>query len=258
MNSHFDFTIKKFTEILDMFLHTGYTFQSLEDYIKRPVEKVVILRHDVDSAPLHSLQTARLENSKGIKATYYFRIVSQSNDPAVIKKIAALGHEIGYHYEDLALSEGIRENAIVSFKENLEYFRTYYPVKTICMHGSPLSKWDNRTLWEAYSYRDYGIIAEPYFDLDYSNLLYLTDSGRKWNGDKSSVRDKVFQENFLVLKGKLKKSDDIISTATANELPQQMMITVHPQRWSDDLFTWMWEYGTQTIKNSIKRLVFVP
>ena len=35
------------------------------------------------------------------------------------------------------------------------------------------------------------------------------------------------------------------------------MITIHPQRWSDDLFIWMWEYGTQTVKNGIKRLIFV-
>ena len=33
------------------------------------------------------------------------------------------------------------------------------------MHGSPLSKWDNWDLWEKFDYRDYGIIAEPYFDL---------------------------------------------------------------------------------------------
>ena len=87
-----------------------------------------------------------------------------------------------------------------SFESNLDYFRTFYPVKTICMHGSPASKWDNRDLWNNYSYRDFGIIAEPYFDLDFTNVLYLTDTGRKWNGERSSVRDKVFQENFAGLK----------------------------------------------------------
>jgi hypothetical protein len=125
------------------------------------------------------------------------------------------------------------------------------------MHGSPASKWDNRDLWNNYSYRDFGIIAEPYFDLDFTNVLYLTDTGRKWNGERSSVRDKVFQENFAGLKECLKNSDNILAAASASKLPEQLMITIHPQRWSDDLFIWMWEYGTQKVKNGIKRLIFM-
>ena len=38
---------------------------------------------------------------------------------------------------------------------------------------------------------DYGIIAEPYFDLDFDEVFYLTDTGRRWDGDDVSVRDKV-------------------------------------------------------------------
>ncbi len=59
------------------------------------------------------------------------------------------------------------------------------------MHGSPLSKWDNRDLWKKYDYRDFGIIAEPYFDLDFDEVFYLTDTGRRWDGSSVSVRDKV-------------------------------------------------------------------
>ena len=44
----------------------------------------------------------------------------------------------------------------MNFKENLEKFRKVYLVKTICMHGSPLSKYDNRLIWEKYDYRDLG------------------------------------------------------------------------------------------------------
>jgi hypothetical protein len=38
---------------------------------------------------------------------------------------------------------------------------------------------------------DFGIIAEPYFDVDFKEVLYLTDTGRRWDGDEVSVRDKV-------------------------------------------------------------------
>jgi len=59
------------------------------------------------------------------------------------------------------------------------------------MHGSPLSKWDNRDLWKRYNYRDFGIIGEPYFDVNFDKVLYLTDTGRRWDGEGVSVRDKV-------------------------------------------------------------------
>ena len=39
------------------------------------------------------------------------------------------------------------------------------------MHGSPLSKWDSRAIWEKYDYRALGITAEPYFDIDFNKDL---------------------------------------------------------------------------------------
>ncbi|CAB1058414.1 hypothetical protein D1BOALGB6SA_3170 [Olavius sp. associated proteobacterium Delta 1] len=37
---------------------------------------------------------------------------------------------------------------------NLKKLKRFYPVKTICMHGSPLSKWENRELWKRFNYQD--------------------------------------------------------------------------------------------------------
>ena len=61
----------------------------------------------------NSLATARIEHGLGVKASYYFRIVPQSNKPDIIKEIASMGHEIGYHYEDMSICEGDTEKAIV-------------------------------------------------------------------------------------------------------------------------------------------------
>ena len=255
MSRSLDFTYKKFSELLDKFLNTGYSFHRMEDSVHTLPMKSVILRHDVDASPSHSLYTAKLENLRNIKGTYYFRITGKSNDPEIIKEIVNLGHEIGYHYEDFALAKGDHKNALLSFQKNLDYFRSFYPVRTICMHGSPYSRWDNRDLWKYYSYRDHGIILEPYVDLDYTRILYLTDTGRKWNGEKSSIRDRIHQEKFKTLKEKLKTSDDILSFLSANEMPEKILITVHPQRWSDSLFGWILEYSMQTTKNRVKQLL---
>jgi len=86
---------------------------------------------------------------------------------------------------------GNYELAIKNFELNLEKFREFCPVKTICMHGSPLSKYDNQKIWGKYNYRDYDIIADCYLDVDFNEVFYFTDTGRSWNHSTASVRDKV-------------------------------------------------------------------
>jgi hypothetical protein len=118
------------------------------------------------------------------------------------------------------------------------------------MHGSPTSKIDNRNIWKTYNYRDFGIIGEPYFDVDFNKVFYLTDTGRCWNGEKYSVRDKV-QSAFTQ---KFSTTTQIIDAAKANSLPDKIMITTHPQRWTDNPLQWSWEYIFQNMKNGIKYL----
>ena len=67
-------------------------------------QKTIILRHDVDLLPQNSLRFAQIQHELGIKGTYFFRIVPQSFHSQIIGQIANLGHEIGYHYEDVDLA----------------------------------------------------------------------------------------------------------------------------------------------------------
>ena len=63
------------------------------------------------------------------------------------------------------------------FCRNLEKFQKFAPVKTISMHGSPMSSFDNREIWKKYDYRQPGILAEPCFDINFNQLYYITDTG---------------------------------------------------------------------------------
>ncbi|MFA5046775.1 MAG: DUF354 domain-containing protein, partial [Paludibacter sp.] len=196
-----DFTLSTYRNLLITIQQAGYSFYTFEDWcLGKAQGRYVILRHDVDLKAGHSFATARIEAEMGIRSSYYFRVVPQSNQPAIISAIAALDHEIGYHYEDMSLFNGDVEKSIEHFEKQLAYFRKFYPVKTITMHGSPTSKWDNRDLWKTYNYRDYGIIGEPYLDLltqdslSKGKIVYFTDTARMWNGDKYNVRDKRILE----------------------------------------------------------------
>jgi len=176
-----DFTTKTYMSLLEALKDQAYCFLTFRRFIVRSEEKMITLRHDVDLKPKNSLEIARLERNMGIKASYYFRAAPVSWDEGIIRKVAEMGHEVGYHYETMETCRGDVVKAYEEFCRNLGNFRKIASIDTVCMHGSPLSKWDNRDLWETYDYRDYGIIAEPYFDVDFNEVLYLTDTGRRWD-----------------------------------------------------------------------------
>jgi len=235
-----DFTLSKYKELLE-------ALDSCEQ---------VVLRHDVDRMPKNSLATAYIERELGWKATYYFRTVPESYDEAVILQIASLGHDIGYHYESLATCHGDMEAAFDDFCRNLEKLRKLVPVTTICMHGSPTSKWDSRELWKHYDYHKLGIESEPYLDSGFPQLVYLTDTGRRWDGFRVSVRDKIPEhQKYWNEKGWVYHStDDIIEAIKKGNFPERVMINTHPQRWTDNKYQWMKELVLQSAKNLVKRL----
>lgn len=251
-----DFTLQIYRELLLALKRAGYNFYTFEDWCDGKAQgKYVILRHDVDLRAGHSLATANVEAELNIRASYYFRIVPQSNQPDIISAIAGLKHEVGYHYEDLSLFNGDTAQAFEHFKKQLAHFRQFYPVRTVCMHGSPASKWDNRLIWKEYSYRDCGIVGEPYFDFLTSEhkekVTYLTDTARMWDGHKYNVRDKAAEVSTV----DVHSTNDFIGWLNTKPDNQVIMITTHPQRWTDNQVEWIQELIMQSLKNVIKGLL---
>lgn len=253
-----DFTRKKYRELLSQLKDSGYVFISYADYCGGNLQqRYVILRHDVDLKPQNSLKVAQDEKRLGARASYYFRAVPESWDDNIIQAIQGLGHEVGYHYESLTTCNGDIQKAFEDFKKNLERLRKLVSVSTICMHGSPRSPYDSKDIWKSYDYKQLGIIGEPYLTTDFSKMLYLTDTGRRWDGYKVSVRDKIdgFQEKWNKEGLTFHSTDDIIQALQENHLPNHIMITTHPQRWFDFSFAWIKEFVLQNTKNIIKRII---
>jgi len=254
-----DFTISIYKILLQNLLKGGYSFLSYNQFINTSGKPVIVLRHDVDALPENSLLFAKIQQSLGISGTYYFRIAPKSFNETIIKEIAAMGNEIGYHYENMDTSDGNVDKAYEEFCRNLEMFRKIVPVETACMHGSPLSKFDNRTIWEKYDYHSLGIKAEPYFDLDFNKTFYITDTGRRWDGGKVSIRDKAMASNSVInpdfLRRKYRTTFDIINAVEQDDFSEQVMMTFHPQRWSDNKILWLKELIVQNLKNQVKKFL---
>ncbi|HLP04531.1 MAG TPA: hypothetical protein VK152_03790 [Paludibacter sp.] len=233
----------------------GYNFYTFEGWCTGKVTgKFVILRHDIDKLPLNALRIAIVEKELGIFSTYYFRISPQVFNPAIIQEISGMGHEVGYHYRDLVDVAGDSGKAIFSFMDNLSKLRQVAEIKTASMDGCPWSKFDNRDLWKTFNYREYGIVGEPYFDfLNRPGVTYLTDTGRMWDGDKYNIRDRAIGTGAENARPDVHSTFDLIRWFRSNPPQPEIMITTHPQRWTNNPFCWLVEFVAQAMKNEIKR-----
>jgi hypothetical protein len=48
---------------------------------------------------------------------------------------------------------------------------------------------------------------------------------------------------------------DLIMAIQNGSFPEQVMLTVHPQRWEEDWWPWLKELIGQSIKNPLKRML---
>jgi len=244
-----DFTSDKYSGLCQAIIGAGYKVMTMKEYLEDPDPslKVVILRHDVDRNPGNALKMAELESELGLSATYYFRKRRQTFKPEVIRSIARMGHEIGYHYEALVKAKGDYERAIQIFEDELNQFRQICDVATISMHGSPLSKYDNRNLWQRYDFKAFGIIGEAYLSIDYGKVVYFTDTGRGWDAQRYNLRDRVGSSWNLPVSS----TDDLIAVIR-NHKVNQLCIQTHPNRWTSGIVEFFVEAGRDELINRAK------
>ena len=248
-----DFTLSKYKELLQAFLSEGYEIYAVEDYLTRQPddEKVLVLRHDVDEKPENALEIARIEFSLGIKSTFYFRIGKISNQPNIIAEIVSLEHELGYHYENLSHCRGDYEKAVIDFKQNLAYFREFYPVKTVCMHGNSKSPFDNKDLWNHIQLSDFGLIGEPYLSFDFDKFYYIKDTGYCFDGGNYVFYDSV-ESKFDV--PSYHTTQDLINGIKNGELPDKILLLVHTL-WTDNQLDRFKIEVREFLKSRLKQLL---
>ena len=232
-----DFTLKVFESLLSAFLNAGYRFTVLADYFSGSAreDRRVILKHDIDRKPENALILAKLEKHLGIRASYYFRKKKGGFEDNVIKEIKKLGHEIGYHYESLSDTNGDLSRALEDFKNNLMKFRRIVPVQTISMHGRPLKSYDNRDIWrDPQNHQllvdEIAVLGEVYLDIDYRDIVYITDTGRNWSPIRSNIRGHIESSRKLDLRNGL----ELYRYLSSNPYPR-LVFQVHPERWTENL-----------------------
>lgn len=142
-----------YEQILRSALDRSYQIFGMESFIALSApSRCLILRHDIDNDPLAALAFAQIEESLGVKASYFFRLNTWNDD--VISRLAANGHEIGYHFEEAATyakARHIRDKLILldhydqireQFRNNLKDLRARsgLALSAVAAHGDFANK----------------------------------------------------------------------------------------------------------------------
>jgi len=246
-----DFTYRVYRDLLTAAQDHGYEILSVREYLTREdlPERLLVMRHDVDRKVENAFDMAEIEASLGATASYYFRAIDKTFEPELFRAVAALGHEVGYHYEDLDTADGDLATARRSFERNLDRFREHVPVDTVSMHGNPLTPHDNRDVVESLDLAEYGLAGEVYLSFDFSEVVYFSDTNRTWYEEKTIVNDWPV--------GPSEKPTQVESTAElvdllATESIPRLYLLVHPNRWADSTAEWALEYSKDVVTNGGK------
>jgi hypothetical protein len=247
-----DFTLARYGELLETLQRTGYRTLSVGDFLagKEP-PPCVVLRHDVDRPEERALTMALLEKSRGIRSSYYFRIGRGLGKAEVVRRIKALGHEVGYHYEVLSKAGGDREKARKIFEDELSRLRQIAEVRTAAMHGWPLSPWNNLAFWETCCPEEFGLTGEAYLSFGrLSQAVYLSDTGRAWNSGEN-LRDR-FSPDGPAMPGPFFPTGELIRFLGKDSFPVVYLL-VHPNRWTSGTGSWFLQWGEDAYVNWLKR-----
>ncbi|QSG03026.1 hypothetical protein [Natranaeroarchaeum sulfidigenes] len=231
-----DFTFEIYADLLDAGLEAGYEFITVREYLASdPLpQQFVILRHDVDRKAENALDMARLEADHGVSSTYYFRTIEKTFRPEMIRTIERLGHEIGYHYEDMDRTDGDVGAAHDSFETELARLREHATVDTVCMHGNPLTDTDNRDMWDHSATSDdqfaaYGLLGEAYLSMDFEDVTYFSDTGRTWRDGDLKIKDHTMGEGDKEIQ--VGTTEELIALLRSRRIPRPCLLS-HPNRWA--------------------------
>jgi len=248
-----DFTLDKYRDLAAAILSSGYTVVTVENYLKEITEekcgKVCVLRHDIDRLPGNAVEMAEVEQAAGIRSTYYFRSTKAVFRPRLVRAINGMGHEIGYHYETLAKTQGDHAAAYRLFRRELAQIRAVCRVTTVCPHGRPFSRWDSRELWLHHDFEEDDLVGDALLSIDYSRTVYLTETGRSWDSGKFNIRDRVQSG----LHASVRTTDDVICFVRENNGP--IAVQVHPERWASSPTAFALSFVRDWLANSLKYVI---
>lgn len=247
-----DFTLQAYAQLLDAIQTRFGGAVGIAQWNKSGSRSGCVIRHDVDRRPDNALRMAALEKSRGLRTTYYFRVVGSAFDLDAMAKVQQMGHEVGYHYEDLSLAHGDVDKALESFARHLSVLRKHVDVTTVAMHGSPLSRFNNLDMWRSSELSTFGLDADAFLTVDYRGIAYFTDTGRDWSGRRANLRD--CPPTASPAPEHVSSTFELAAYVSSMQ-ESALAISAHPERWDDRWAAWSMQFGKDGAANLVKRML---
>jgi hypothetical protein len=222
-----DFTLAAFDQFCQQITHMPVF--TLADFLARdvaPPTPYLILRVDVDYREHHAIQMARIAEHYHLNGSFYFRHRSEGFDLNAMRAVAALDHEVGYHFETLDTCGGNFEQAERLFLDHLGLLRDAgLKIRTVAAHGTVPTANTYQANFALFTrapdlFQRARLIGETTLSLDFTKLVYISDANWRW---------RRYTSYSAGTKGKPTSLKQIMA-----ELPRPnaaLYITFHPQQW---------------------------
>jgi hypothetical protein len=174
------FTLDNYQNLLELAIANKFRFISFTDDFEEK-RKDVLWRHDVEFSPDIALKMAKMENSLGIKATYFFQLHSEFYNilekyfSNILLEIKSLGHFIGLHFDShyYNIQKEMELDEYISLDK--EYFEKVFNMKleVFSFHNT------NPFILNCENFR-YGGLLNVYSSFFKTKYDYCTDSTGYW------------------------------------------------------------------------------
>ena len=171
------FTIADYQAILDAAHAAGYAFGRFTDPAPEPSARVVYLRHDIDNDIESARLMAELEARAGAVSTYLVMVRSINYNPftganvARLRRICALGHEVGLHFCSEEHEAGSDTVACIQSDARLLESVLRAPVRVFSFHNP--SERDGFTV-------EVPGLVNAYDARFFTDALYMSESNMSW------------------------------------------------------------------------------
>lgn len=223
-------------------------------------EKYVVLKHDVETDVARAYELAKIESKYGHRGVYYVQayLLSNLQNIEILKKIAALGHEVSYHYDVMDACKGNIDEAIKEFDKNLKLFKEAgFSIETLCQHGNPIVErigyTSNRDFFRNSKVQEcFPTLSDIMVDFKVkakTDYIYFSDAGRQFKLIFDPINNDIVNSDEKNIG--FDNLDELIPYIVENNC----IVSTHPHRWTKSAISYVTKMWIFKVVKSIAKVV---
>lgn len=212
----------------------------LKECFNKPItERIVCLKHDVETNVFKAFKIAEIESKYGHRGSYYVQAYLLNNESNIklLTKMQDMGHEVTYHHDVMDSNNGDINKAFDEFNSNLELFEINgFNIVTVCQHGNPVIErtgyTSNRDFFRNENIQQrFEKISDVMVNFPAKARItydYYSDAGRKFKLIYDPINNDIINSDQKNIS--YENLDELISEVVNKR--NNFIISIHPHRWT--------------------------